>query len=166
MSNTVISNDDVEKQDAQKAADEQFYQDTVSSLINPDLVEVNLVRRQMDLSVNMPETVDRAKVEALLRDGADVAFSRSFAGYVNGVFTRYGSVHEAQLDLSSNVDSFAETLFGKVVPQDGESMNFEDFIMSIEVFDTRNDPNWAFPLVSINVVASNLNVARLLSNLK
>ena len=154
------------KENAEIQKNEQFFMDTVSKLINAELTEVNIARRGFSLAVNMPESVDRKRVEEFLRDGVDVCFSRSFAGFVNGTFTQYSSIHEVTLDLASSQEGFSEELHGKVIPHDSDGMNFADFIMSIEVFDTAKDPNWGFPIITVTVQSDNLNAARLLSSLK
>lgn len=128
----------------------------LQSILNADRVRELQEERNFAISVEVIDANSSGFI-ALLRDGVDVCFSYSFKGVVDGQLQSFSSCHEAVLDLESNPAAFTEALATGVL-QGSHARDSDNFMIFVEVFDTRNDPNWSRPLVEISAHSVNLSV--------
>ena len=145
--------------------DEQYFGSKISALVRPDIIQT-AHRQGIQIIVTVPEAVKRHHIDAMFSRDADICASRSFAGFdTSDQFSRTNGVFEQKMDLIESVESFAQFIYGKVIPNNAESLDLFDFLMGVEIFLTNRDPNWSFPLIQFSVQPNELNACRLLPKL-
>jgi hypothetical protein len=143
-----------------------FLAEKLGPIVRPDILQM-MADRGIVFAVMVPEEVTKEHIEDILRDDANICASRSFGGWIEGEgFRRYSSVFEDKFNLGKEPDKFVEFIHGVVMTERREKVVFDDFMMSIEIFDTDRDPNWSFPLIQFNVRSAEINCTRYLQHVK
>jgi hypothetical protein len=132
----------------------------LNALLIPIIDETSLrdqqKKRNFALIIEVVE-VNANDFVAMLRDGVDLSFSYRFKGVIDGQMQAFSSYHEATLDLVSDPFKFTRAFLSGVLDSNYIASS-ENFMIFIEVFDTKNDPNWSRPLIEIGVHSAVISV--------
>jgi hypothetical protein len=145
----------------------------ITPLLSPSVRE-HFFQMGLQFTVVVPEAVTLQQIESLFKDKALICVSRRFFGFYSESensdlkFERSSSVFEDtfSLDQPGEGDRFLEHVFNKTVTSNGKALGFGDFLMALEIFSTNDDPNWSNVLMKINLHPMQLDVSKLLDEIK
>ena len=143
----------------------QYAKERTAPIVSPDYIN-QLKENGILCTVHVPENVTEAQMEQIFRKDADLCVSCRFFGMMNGVYTKQASIYENKFSLDENPEEFPSFVYGVAMTGNREEVVLENFLMVMEVFDTRNDPNWGSAVLQFNVQSSELDIGGLLDRVK